>query len=313
MTGGVFAVSRGIFDDPDFAPEPFTQREAFMWLVASSAWKELTVRGAYGRVNLRRGEFCFSVRFLAERWKWSKSRVARFLSMLENRDIIRDAKRDTEQVWIVNKYNDFQRVSLPKRDSDRDAERDSSGTLAGQQRDKEEDRIIQDNTGNISSLRSDTIAYEFFVETVDGTEISKPRSLTPDRRKKLKARLSEHGLDVWQEACRKLVASDYCLGRVNGFKATLEFMLRPSSFNKLIEGAYDNRAPPKPSSTPRRPKTGSAAMLDELLGDTHEPTYKPDAFDGATIEGTSSRATETGRYQENPSTAAYSISDIGGW
>ena len=151
MSGGVFAVSRGIFDDPDYAPEPFTQREAVMWLVASAAWKERAIRGARGRVTLQRGEFCFSVRFLAERWQWSKSRVARFLSVLENRDTIRDAKRDGEQVWFIPKYNDFQRVSLPKRDSDRDSEWDAGGTAAGHERDKEEDREIQDNKPSLRS------------------------------------------------------------------------------------------------------------------------------------------------------------------
>jgi len=59
MSAGFFAVDRGIFDNPSFAAEPFTQREAWMWLVAQrqrineltehhvdSTWRERTARTA---------------------------------------------------------------------------------------------------------------------------------------------------------------------------------------------------------------------------------------------------------------------------
>ncbi len=34
---GVFAVDRGIWDHPMFACEPFTEREAWQWLIAEAA------------------------------------------------------------------------------------------------------------------------------------------------------------------------------------------------------------------------------------------------------------------------------------
>lgn len=135
---GVFAVARTIWGDEDFAPEPFTEREAWLWLISSAAWKEVRVRGARGPVQLKRSEFCFAVRFLAQRWQWSKSRVARFIDTLEKRDMIRDTSRDKSQVYSIKNYNNFQRVGLPKRDKDTDIERDDVGTNLGQPRDKEE-------------------------------------------------------------------------------------------------------------------------------------------------------------------------------
>jgi hypothetical protein len=35
---GVFAMDQGIFEHPTFAPEPFTEREAWMWLIAEAAF-----------------------------------------------------------------------------------------------------------------------------------------------------------------------------------------------------------------------------------------------------------------------------------
>lgn len=137
---GVFAVARDIWDHPVLSgdKEPFSKREAWMWLVSATTWKPRRV-GIDGHiVHLERGELCYSVRFLSQKWHWSKSRVARFLDVLENQDMIRDASRDSVKVYSVTNYNEYQVVGLPNRDSERDEDRDSSGTRAGHERDKEE-------------------------------------------------------------------------------------------------------------------------------------------------------------------------------
>lgn len=135
----VFPVDRRIWDDPDFAPEPFTEREAWLWLVSKAAWKDGTLRGnTGGAVAIKRTEFSVAVRFMAEKWRWSKSKVDRFIQKLENRDMIRDTSRDGAQIYSIKNYNHFHVVGIPKRDANRDGDRDGSGTAAGQQRDKEE-------------------------------------------------------------------------------------------------------------------------------------------------------------------------------
>lgn len=152
---GVFAVDRGIWDDPDFRAEPFTEREAFMWLVGAAAWCERVIRGSVGPISLDRGEFCFSVRFLAERFQWSSSRCGRFLDRLEKRDTLRDTSRDGAKVYLIKNYSRFQVVSLPSRDTKRDSKRNRSGTGAGQQRDKEENiKTIEDIEGKIERAKS---------------------------------------------------------------------------------------------------------------------------------------------------------------
>jgi hypothetical protein len=145
---GVFAVDRGIWEDPDFPNEPFTEREAFLWLVSEAAWKPHRKRSGSKVVDLERGQVCHSIRFMAEAWQWSKSRVDRFLSRLEKRDTIKRTTGTDPVVVTICKYDAFQRVSLP----DRDSSGTQVGTAAGQQRDKLEDR---ENKEVISpSLRS---------------------------------------------------------------------------------------------------------------------------------------------------------------
>src|SRR5690242_8267379 len=86
---GVFAVDRGIWDHALFAAEPFSEREAWIWLVSEAAYKPRSRRADGKVIVTERGQLCHAVRFMAEAWQWSKPRVDRFLDRLENQDMIR--------------------------------------------------------------------------------------------------------------------------------------------------------------------------------------------------------------------------------
>ena len=137
---GVYAVARSIWSDPDFKDEPFTQREAWLWLVARAAWQPVRMRGNTGKsVDLERAEFSVAVSYMTTAWKWtSKSRVDRFIKTLENRGMIRDASRNGHQVYLINNYNDFQVVGLPKQNAKQNADQNAVGTLSEREENKEE-------------------------------------------------------------------------------------------------------------------------------------------------------------------------------
>lgn len=152
---GVFAVDRGIWDHPAFqSDEPFSPREAWMWLISEAAWKAHRRTIGSLTIDLERGQVAASLRFLAEQWNWSKSSVERFLAQLRG-DVRRrgrpkksekiDAKPETLiktdtgtgiLVITICNYSKYQRVSLPRGTvSGTDV-----GTLVGHERDKEEDK-----------------------------------------------------------------------------------------------------------------------------------------------------------------------------
>lgn len=79
---GFVAVDRDYFDDACFSEEPFSEREAWLWLTMEASWKARTRRIGHIVVELERGQLAASLRFMAERWRWSKDRVARFLERL---------------------------------------------------------------------------------------------------------------------------------------------------------------------------------------------------------------------------------------
>lgn len=151
---GVFAVDRGVFDHPIFAPEPFTEREAWLWMVAQAAWKATRVRVGQAVIELKRGQLAFSTRFLARKWRWnSDARVRRFLNRLKS-DAMVDVRTTQEatQVTICNydKWAFGRRTDGAPSDAPTDA-------LATHQRRKEEE-LEEPKKEVSSSLRSDARA-----------------------------------------------------------------------------------------------------------------------------------------------------------
>ena len=108
---GFVSVDRGVFDHPMFAPEPFTEREAWLWMIAEAAWKPMTVRAGRAVLQIDRGQIACSLRFLATRWKWPETSVRRFLSRLaaggDDALVLIDAAQSVTRITICN-YDKYQ-------------------------------------------------------------------------------------------------------------------------------------------------------------------------------------------------------------
>lgn len=120
MTKGTFNVSRTLWDDPQFPDEPFTKREAWLWLISEAAWKARDYRFGSQIVALQRGQLVCSSRSLAAKWQWSEAKVRRYLKMLQEcQNIDADTDAGVTKVTIRN-YDVFQ-SSGERRDAGSDA------------------------------------------------------------------------------------------------------------------------------------------------------------------------------------------------
>jgi len=76
------------------------------------------------------------------------------------------------------------------------------------------------------------------------------RALTPKRRTALLARLRDtFGGDLagWEGYCERLARSGFCCGENDrGWRADLDFAIRPDSAVRALEGRYDNRQTRQP-------------------------------------------------------------------
>lgn len=69
------------------------------------------------------------------------------------------------------------------------------------------------------------------------------RETGPDRRRTAKARLKERPLHEWLDVVQRIAASGFCRGlNDRGWRADPEWLLRPGTATKVLEGRYDDRA-----------------------------------------------------------------------
>ena len=91
---GWISISRGIFSHDFFPREPFSEREAFIWMIANAAWKDTRHRIGTEMVDVPRGSFFCTLRGLQSAWMWrSDTKVRTFL------------KRTQAERMIVTKNN----------------------------------------------------------------------------------------------------------------------------------------------------------------------------------------------------------------
>ena len=81
---GWFAIKRGALEHDMFAPKgPWSKFEAWVWMVESAAITDTIIDIGGKPYTVPRGAMCFSQRFMATKFKWSKKAVTTFLAQLQ--------------------------------------------------------------------------------------------------------------------------------------------------------------------------------------------------------------------------------------
>jgi len=97
-------------------------------------------------------------------------------------------------------------------------------------------------------------AFEAYNATALRCGLPQAPKFTPDRQRKIIARLRDYGLEGWHKALANIERSSFLTGKNdNGWRASLEFMLQASSFAKLHDGAYGNGRHAEPKKSDREP------------------------------------------------------------
>lgn len=102
-------------------------------------------------------------------------------------------------------------------------------------------------------------AFHLWNETALRFGLPQSAKLTPDRKRKIKARLVDYGIDGWRKVIENISRSRFLRGLEGDrkWKCNLDFVCSPSGFSKIFDGAYD--APSKFGGG--RPVGASAAPL----------------------------------------------------
>lgn len=107
MTGW-FSLQRDIFDHDVFKREPFTEREAWIWIISKAVYEDTTHYVSGVNLPVPRGSFFTTYAELSEVWKWSSTRVRAFQKKLELKEMI-VVQKNTKKTFIsVCNYDVYQ-------------------------------------------------------------------------------------------------------------------------------------------------------------------------------------------------------------
>lgn len=142
---GYYTMARGWQEAEIFGNDEYSTRDAWVWLIEAAAWKPAKARIKGQTIELQRGQLCFSQRFMADKWRWSKSRVDRFLKRLVAESMISSCAKtgataghpagQGQAIITICNYDKYQAPEKAVRGNDQS----ETGATAGQQRGKEEE------------------------------------------------------------------------------------------------------------------------------------------------------------------------------
>jgi hypothetical protein len=148
-----YQMHRGWMDHAVFRNAPYSQRDAWCWLIENAVWKKVRTPVEGGIVTLQRGQLAYSLRYLAKAWKWrSDKKVRVFLRHLQDDGMVlfskspkTDAGKDAgRSVITICNYDRYQ-VAPEQVDAPQDAPRTHQG--------RKEEEVKEESRSDAKSVK----------------------------------------------------------------------------------------------------------------------------------------------------------------
>lgn len=161
---GWIKLHRKIFDNPMYFSEPFTRMQAWidLLLLANHSGQYFYIRG--NRIDVKRGEVAHSMESLAQRWKWSRGKVLRYISQLENSQMIVQQKNHVITKLSITNYNTYQSDGTTDSTTDGQQTVQQTDTNKNDKNDKNENKERETRTQQPESTNPDYIKFNNWIQ-----------------------------------------------------------------------------------------------------------------------------------------------------
>tara|TARA_R100001463_G_scaffold54461_1_gene105515 strand:- start:74 stop:859 length:786 start_codon:yes stop_codon:yes gene_type:complete len=112
---GYIKVDRGILTHPALAKrdQSLCERGAFLWLLLEASFANRKYRIQNQEIELKRGQLCCSINYMAKAFNWDRSKVQRFLNKLKLFNTITtntptNTSADIPNIITISNYDDYQ-------------------------------------------------------------------------------------------------------------------------------------------------------------------------------------------------------------
>jgi uncharacterized phage protein (TIGR02220 family) len=182
--------------------EPFSRGQAWIDLIILANHKESFFYKRGNKIVVNRGQVGRSEVELADRWKWSRTKVRKFLEDLKKEQQIEIVKSRITQVLTIVNYDAYQ-----EKEQQTGQQKDSKKTAKVQQKDIYKNDKNEKNVNNDKEeVKEDIPFFEVFEHFVKVTgkqlRINKSNLKASDKYKKITSRL-DAGFTV--EDCKKVI------------------------------------------------------------------------------------------------------------
>ena len=141
---GWISIHRKITENPMWLSEPFTRSQAWIDLIILANHKDSWFIKRGIKVEIKRGQVGHDLANLAIRWRWSRGKVERFISILETSNQIVTQKTNITTLLSIVNYDTYQTGS--KANSNPNSE--ANGHQTGKQTGKQTETNNNDNKDN---------------------------------------------------------------------------------------------------------------------------------------------------------------------
>lgn len=187
---GFIKVHRTTFSHELFEGDPFSRRDAWLWLIANAAWKPHRTRHRKKLIPIDRGQLPGARKHLATVWGWGEQRVRTFLSELECEGMVTLASNQQLTIISICNYDTYQSGEKSSNQQLTSFQPASNHTEEGKEV-KEEDintplthhleparaktgmpREGESDQGHGVFLNCETIRHQYFLISIPGLEMA---------------------------------------------------------------------------------------------------------------------------------------------
>ena len=255
--------------------------EAWIDLIQSARYDEaVQIEYIDGReIKYGRGQYPASIRFLAKKWSWGDQKVRSFLNELKRDGSIKTDSSQGMNIITLCKYDKYNSAYSDENTANNTSDNTDislilkelqqlktqvltqqitqsqhSGNTNNKKDNKEKESKKNNYRDNSNELplsgtekpHAENIDYLKFVEWFNDKtkgvfgELRYP--LSESRKGMMRARIKEHGKDVFFSVILSSAKSNFMKGdNKRNWRATFDWIIRPTNFEKILTGNFDNR------------------------------------------------------------------------
>lgn len=228
MPEGWIKLHRKIVDNPLWTCEPFTRGQAWVDLIllANHEYGFYYKRGV--KIEIQRGQTGVSEVGLSDRWKWSRSKVRKFLKDLEKEQQIKQQKTNVTQIVTILNYEIYQ-----QKEHQIEQQKDTRRTPKEHQKDTNKNDKNKENDKKID--------YSDFLKKFNEITGKRIRVIDDKTKRQLNARINTDGftMDEIHKSIENCKNDKYHIE--NPKYLTPEFITRSDKLQKYLNTSTDEK------------------------------------------------------------------------